>query len=119
VRLLINITIVLALTACSRRVSVQLPYTDLDLYTYAQGSVVSHCEIGVHDMRRKILADWLSANPEGWKRTAVTYAPNVYVSGGGFSINFLGKDAILNYDGSQFAHAVEPTAFAAFSCNGA
>jgi hypothetical protein len=95
-----------------------LPTTELELYTYAQGSVVSHCQIGVHDTRRKILEDWLSANVEGWKPTAVTYVPGVYLSGTGFAINFLGKDAILNYDGGQFARAVEPTVYAAFSCSG-
>jgi hypothetical protein len=114
----IKIVICLALAACTRRVPVQLPTTELELYTYAQGSVVSHCQIGVHDTRRKILEDWLSANVEGWKPTAVTYVPGVYLSGTGFAINFLGKEAILNYDGGQFARAVEPTAYAAFSCSG-
>jgi hypothetical protein len=77
----------------------------------SNGSVVSHCELRLYDSRRKILVDWLFANSEGWKRTAV--------SRGSFSINFLGKDAILNYAGGQFAHTVEPTVFAALSCDGA
>ncbi len=45
---------------------------------------------------------WFKENQSDWDPTPVSYVPNVVVQGKKFSLNFMNKVVILNYEKGQF-----------------
>ena len=98
-----------SLASCGGEVSLQLPQDEtLNLSVYNGGRPLKEEPLPPTGNKHHLLSLWLSANRDGWSTTPLSYVPGVDVTGKGFSINFLGKDVIINYHKRQYIKSVDP-----------
>ena len=102
---------------CSEPLPCALPTGEsLQLSRQEHGRVVPECSLALEAEAHRRLTEWLAQNHAGWVRSVVTYVPGTVVDGTGFSINFLGDQAIVNCDEGQFVRSVSPAAYSFLRC---
>ena len=69
---------------------------------YESGRIGRHWIIYPNSKEHQLLVDWLIAHQIGWKRSWVTYAPHILVSGTNFSMNIYSSGLIINTRGGQY-----------------
>jgi hypothetical protein len=107
----------LFLLGCSRTVSVQMPMDGLHLAIYSQGHVIKECSL-IPASNQYMQLNQLMANINNdWRPTLVSYAPSIYVTGTGITINFVAGSVILNYNGKQMAHTIRDIDYAFLNCS--
>lgn len=67
------------------------------LLIYDNGQIVSERAIAPGSDEDNAIQDWLRSHPDGWRSDRTTYAPQRYVKGPRFTLNFQRARCILNY----------------------
>ncbi|MHB1557779.1 MAG: hypothetical protein ACYC61_09885 [Isosphaeraceae bacterium] len=66
------------------------------ILVYDNGRVVAERAIAPGSDEDRAVQDWLRAHPDGWRSDRTTYAPQRYVKGPRFTLNFQHDRCILN-----------------------
>ena len=69
---------------------------------YAAGQVVRERSILPSSKEHQLLGAWLTEHQAGWKKSWVTYAPSILISGTNFTMNIHSNRVIINAGGKQY-----------------
>ena len=69
----------------------------MHLSVYQSGRPVSQWDLNAADPIAEAVNRWLAANPEGWEYGFITRAPQIYLTGSGFSVNVLKNEVTVKY----------------------
>lgn len=106
----------LAVTACTRSMSVSLPPQSLTVLVYAQGKVSQHCKIAPDSDKFRKLSELLRQNAAGWHKSLMHYDPLILVEGAEVSINVMDDSVVMNKGDGDYAHAIPAGSFAFLGC---
>ena len=109
--------IIVALSASSEALELELPKTPLELDINSGGRRVESCTIAPDSSRFNRLALLIAAHRDEWEPTPATYVPNVVVTGPDFSINFLREFVVISYAAGQFERPIAASEYDFLSCS--
>lgn len=111
------LVVAMALACCTQRLDFQLPTSQpLKLAIYKDGAPLKTCTIVPSSRQFHQLQALLASDPNGWSPSLVTFVPSVYITGNGFSVNFLESSVIFNSGHRQLAHRISKASYAFLTC---
>ena len=111
---LLSLLILFVFAGCSRIDLDLSTATDARLLIYESGRIATECDLS--DSQRAHIQDWLNRHNSGWSPSLDTWVPATYVTGTGFSINFMPFQVVVNYAPGQYTLEADSSEYPVLSC---
>ncbi|MGC1459230.1 MAG: hypothetical protein WA825_13210 [Steroidobacteraceae bacterium] len=105
-----------ALTACTRSITVPLPQQTVTVMAYADGKVVQRCGIRPGSEKFSKLSRLLQQNSGGWHKRYTNYQPSIMVVDGDVSLYFMSDSVVVNYSEGEFSRGISAEAYQFLNC---
>ena len=106
----------LLLSGCTSELDMKtIAHQPLKVSSFSGGRETGERQIASPSLEQQKLTSWLEAHRTGWKRSYITYAPRVLVSGTNFTLNIQTSGVILNIGGHQYERDASSSDFAFLS----
>ena len=108
--------LLLALSACSRSITISLPPQSVTVMAYSAGKVVQRCGFSAGTEKFRKLAELLQQHSSGWHKRYTNYVPQFLVVDGDVSLYFMDGSMVLNYSEGEFSRAVSSDDYQFLNC---
>jgi hypothetical protein len=108
--------LLLALTACTRSITIALPQQIVTVMAYADGKVVQRCAFRPGTDKFRKLSQLLAEHTGGWHKRYTNYQPAFLVVDGDVSLYFMDGSMVLNDSEGEFSRGISEDDYQFLNC---
>ncbi|HTC50443.1 MAG TPA: hypothetical protein VK700_00745 [Steroidobacteraceae bacterium] len=106
----------IALSACTRSITITLPQQTVTVMAYADGKVVQRCGFRSGTEKFRKLSELLAQHSGGWHKRYTNYVPSLLVVDGDVSLYFMDGSMVVNYSEGEFSRGVSSDDYQFLNC---